>query len=59
MKIIEMFHGNVLIINISEGEGTVLFEKRKREEDFHLTLEDNMIQDGRIYKIVANMALNN
>ena len=29
MKIIEMFHGNVLIINLSEGEGKVLFEKRK------------------------------
>ena len=32
MKIIDMFHGNVLIINLADNN--VLFEKRKQEENF-------------------------
>lgn len=57
MKIIDMFHGNVLIINLADSN--VLFEKRKQEENFQLTDENELIREERIFKIVANLALNN
>ena len=58
MKIIDMFHGNVLIVDTYTSR--VLFVKRKQEENFHLTDEsDVMIREDRVFKIVDNLAMKN
>ena len=57
MKIIEMFHGTVFIVDPVKNK--ILFEKETQEEDFKIISDDGCtIRDDKIYKIISNFSLN-
>ena len=58
MKIIDMFHGTVFIVDPMQNK--ILFEKQTQDEDFQIISDDGCsILDNKIYKIESNFSLNN
>jgi hypothetical protein len=61
MKIVDMFHGSVFIIDLKTKK--VIFEKIRTEEDFKFMTSNSKsvgreIRNHKLYHIVANFALN-